>query len=186
METCDLTPTKLCKNISQMVAALAPLSRCAEFPRRICSFGLADERLSEKPLVTKWCYHDSDIEATKLVSPTTKHLLTNHEPEAGGQNVRNTGGQPLRKTGGQPLRKTGGQPIRKTGGEHVKKTGGPPLRKTGGQPLGKTGGQPIRKTGGEPVRLARVRVSQFSRSYLPPVRETERRGRQIEKLPGLN
>ena len=154
METCDLTPTKLCKNISQMVAALAPLSRCAEFPRRICSFGLADERLSEKPLVTKWCYHDSDIEATKLVSPTTKHLHTNHEPEAGGQNVRKTGGQPLRKTGGQPL------------------------RKTGGQPLGKTGGQPL--------RLARVRVSQFSRSYLPPVRETERRGRQIEKLPGLN
>ena len=138
VETCDLTPTKLCKNISQMVAALAPLSRCAEFPRRICSFGLADERLSEKPLVTKWCYHDSDIEATKLVSPTTKHLHTNHEPEAGGQNVRKTGGQPLRKTGGQP------------------------------------------------VRLARVRVSQFSRSYLPPVTETERRGRQIEKLPGLN
>ena len=76
METCDLTPTRHCKNISQMVAALAPVSHCADFPRKICSFGFADQRLSEKPLVTKWCYHDSDIEvqSSKLVSPTTSDL----------------------------------------------------------------------------------------------------------------
>ena len=123
METCDLTPTRLCQNISRSV------SRCADFPRKICSFGFSDERISEKPLVTKWCYDDSDIEdkSNNLVSSNSdqnnkKHLPTNHQVQTGG------------------------------------------------------GG------GG---RLARVRVSQLSRSYLPPLRETDRRGREVEKLPGM-
>ena len=62
--------------------------------------------------------------------------------------------------------------------------GGQPVRKAGGQIVRKTGGQSARKAGGGGW-LPRVRVSQLSRSYLPPLRETERRGRQIEKLPGL-
>ena len=54
----------------------------------------------------------------------------------------------------------------------------------GGQPVRKAGGEPVRK-GGEGWWVPRVRVSQLSRSYLPLLRETDRRGREVEKLPGM-
>ena len=96
VETCDLRPTRLCRNVTQMVPTLRPVSRCADFPRKICSFGFPDPRRSGKPLISKWCYDDREAR-----------------------------------------------------------------------------------------RLPRVRVSQLSKSYLLPLREAEREGRQIEKLPGL-
>ena len=103
VETCDLRPTRLCKNLTQMVPTLRPVSTCADSPREICSFGLADPRISEKPLVSKWCYDDREAD----------------------------------------------------------------------------------QKAGEARRLPRVRVSQLSKSYLLPLREAAREGRQIEALPGL-
>ena len=121
VETCDLRPTRLCKNITQMVPTLTPVSRCADFPRKICSFGFADQRISEKPVVTKWCYDESDIEERD-----SSHHNNNKEKDEA-------------EAGRLPRM----------------------------------------------PRMARVRVSRLSKSYLPPLREADRRGRQIERLPGL-
>ena len=101
VETCALHPARLCRNTTQMVPVLTPVSGCAELPRKICSFGFAGQSKSEKPVVTKWCQADSD--------PGTD------------QNPR----------------------------------------------------------------LPPVRVSRLSKSYLTPLRERERRGREIGRIPGM-
>ena len=41
---------------------LTPVEKCSDLPRQICSFGLQSPRVSEKPLVTKWCFDPTEEE----------------------------------------------------------------------------------------------------------------------------
>ena len=59
-ESCDISPTKICKNVNQLVPHLSPVEKCNDLPRQICSFGLKSPKISEKPLITKWCFDPED------------------------------------------------------------------------------------------------------------------------------
>ena len=59
-ESCDIVPSKICRTVSQLVPHLAPVEKCSDLPRQICSFGLLSPKVSEKPLVTKWCFDPSE------------------------------------------------------------------------------------------------------------------------------
>ena len=70
-ESCDISPTKICKNVNQLVPHLSPVEKCNDLPRQICSFGLKSPKISEKPLITKWCFDPEDDlnEDDELPSP---------------------------------------------------------------------------------------------------------------------
>ena len=59
-ESCDIVPSKICRTVSQLVPHLVPVEKCSDLPRQICSFGLLSPKVSEKPLVTKWCFDPSE------------------------------------------------------------------------------------------------------------------------------
>ena len=156
VETCDLNPTTICKNVNQLVPFLQPVPKCGDFPTQICSYGFSSPRLSERPLVTKWCYNDSDIEPEfrdrkpKLVS------LSDHQ-EASTKIEQVTGGKLLAGKNKQEVMLTPDEVV--------------------------GGGRGQQK----------VRLSQLSRSYLPPPAGTElgqatrgadRRGRHTGNLAG--
>ena len=50
------------QSVSQLVPHLTPVEKCSDLPRQICSFGLQSPRVSEKPLVTKWCFDPAEDE----------------------------------------------------------------------------------------------------------------------------
>ena len=59
-ESCDIIPSKICRNINKLVPHLEPVQECKDQPRQVCSYGLKSPSLREKPLITKWCYNDKD------------------------------------------------------------------------------------------------------------------------------
>ena len=59
-ESCDIIPSKICRNINKLVPHLEPVQECKDQPRQVCSYGLKSPSLREKPLITKWCYNDND------------------------------------------------------------------------------------------------------------------------------
>ena len=59
-ESCDIIPSKICRNINKLVPHLEPVEECKDQPRQVCSYGLKSPSLREKPLITKWCYNDND------------------------------------------------------------------------------------------------------------------------------
>lgn len=76
-ESCDISPSKICKNVNQLVPHLSPVEKCNDLPRQICSFGLKSPKISEKPLITKWCFDpedddlddDDEVDGDDLPSP---------------------------------------------------------------------------------------------------------------------
>ena len=67
-ESCDIAPSKVCKSAAQLVPHLAPVETCSDLPRQICSFGVKSTAVTEKPLITKWCFDPAD-EAEDLPRP---------------------------------------------------------------------------------------------------------------------
>ena len=67
-ESCDIAPSKVCKSAAQLVPHLAPVETCSDLPRQICSFGVKSTTVTEKPLITKWCFDPAD-EAEDLPRP---------------------------------------------------------------------------------------------------------------------
>ena len=59
-ESCDIVPSKVCKSVAQLVPHLSPVEKCSDLPREICSFGLKSPKITEKPLITKWCFDPAD------------------------------------------------------------------------------------------------------------------------------
>ena len=59
-ESCDISPRLVCQSVSQLVPHLQPVEKCSDLPRQICSFGLKSPRITEKPLITKWCFDPAD------------------------------------------------------------------------------------------------------------------------------
>ena len=59
-ESCNISPSKVCKSIAQLVPHLTPVEKCSDLPREICSFGLKSPKITEKPLITKWCFDPAD------------------------------------------------------------------------------------------------------------------------------
>ena len=59
-ESCDIVPSKICKYANTLLPHLVPVEKCSDLPRQICSFGLKSPTLSDKPLITKWCFDPSE------------------------------------------------------------------------------------------------------------------------------
>ena len=59
-ESCDIVPSKVCKSVAQLVPHLSPVEKCSDLPREICSFGLKSPKITEKPLITKWCFDPAE------------------------------------------------------------------------------------------------------------------------------
>ena len=74
-ETCDLVPSKICRRSNKLVPHLEPVEKCEDTPREVCSFGLLPPTVQDTPLVTKWCYNDTDkplIFGQKLIKQDRK------------------------------------------------------------------------------------------------------------------
>ena len=79
-ESCDIVPSKICRNVNKLVPHLEPVQECKDQPRQVCSFGLKSPTLKEKPLITKWCYNDNEaagIFGEKLIKKERKPKSNN-------------------------------------------------------------------------------------------------------------
>ena len=47
-ESCDIVPSKVCRNANKLVPHLVPEEQCSNQPREICSFGLTSPSLKER------------------------------------------------------------------------------------------------------------------------------------------
>ena len=64
-ESCDLVPNQTCKGVYRLMPYLEPTQQCKEVPKEICSFGFKPAVPGEKPLITKWCYDQSQGDLSK-------------------------------------------------------------------------------------------------------------------------
>ena len=83
-ESCDIVPSKICKFENTLVPHLSPVEKCNDLPREICSFGLKSPKISEKPLITKWCFdpaEDSFEDFEDELPDTPEILLDQDLPE---------------------------------------------------------------------------------------------------------
>ena len=80
-ESCDIVPSKICRGVTQLVPHLTPVEKCSDLPRQICSFGHLSPRVSEKPLVTKWCFDPSEEEEEKEEEEEEEEAYDDNPPD---------------------------------------------------------------------------------------------------------
>ena len=80
-ESCDIVPSKVCKSAAQLVPHLAPVETCSDLPRQICSFGVKSTTVTEKPLITKWCFDPAEEEEDLPRPPDFSGLDADSTPD---------------------------------------------------------------------------------------------------------
>ena len=61
-EVCDLNPQKTCRFTTKLVPKLEPVQECTKVTKETCQLGFSKPKQIKKPLTTKWCLNESDLD----------------------------------------------------------------------------------------------------------------------------
>jgi hypothetical protein len=61
-EVCELNPQKTCRFATKLLPKLEPVQECTEVIKGTCHLGFSKPKPAKKPLTTKWCLNESDLD----------------------------------------------------------------------------------------------------------------------------
>lgn len=61
-EVCDLNPQKICRFVTKLAPRLEPVKECTTTPKESCQLKYSKPSPAKKPIITKWCLDEDDLE----------------------------------------------------------------------------------------------------------------------------
>ena len=61
-EVCDLNPQKVCRLVTKLAPKLSPVRECTTVPKESCQLKYSKPAVAKKPIITKWCLDEDDLE----------------------------------------------------------------------------------------------------------------------------
>jgi len=65
-EVCDLNPQKMCRLVTKLAPKLEPVKECTSVPKETCQLKYSKPSVVKKPIITKWCLDEDDLETDEV------------------------------------------------------------------------------------------------------------------------